>query len=135
MRLRSHRQHWHGVFLLLPFVAALTGCGMGSIDTSVSGTFSISGQVHGGNLPVSGSTIQLYTAGTGGNGSAATAMITTGLPVTTGSDGTFTITSRYNCVHSTDQVYITSTGGNPGLTGSNINNDALVMMAAIGNCG
>jgi len=129
-------QHWRGFLCTLPLLTLLTGCAMGnmsSADMPVSGTLSISGVVHGGQQAVSGGTIQLYTAGTSGNGSAATAMIT-GTTVTTGPDGSFNITGDYSCAHSTDQVYLTATGGNPGLT-SGTNNDALVLLAAIGNCG
>lgn len=128
-----------GRFLLLlltvPSVAGLTGCGMGTmsaVGTPGSGELTLAGLVHGGNQPVSGSTIQLYTAGSSGNGSAATPMLNPA--VTTDASGNFNITSKYNCVHSTDQVYITSTGGNPGLA-AGTNNNALVLMAAIGNCG
>jgi len=130
--------HWRRFFLFLPLLsilAALTGCGMGiesSIDTSASGTFTISGIVHGGQQAVSNATIQLYTAGTSGIGSAATPMLTSA--VTTGSGGSFSITGKYSCVHSTDQVYLTATGGNPGLT-SGTNNSAIVLMIALGNCG
>jgi len=123
--------HWRRFLWFLPL---LTGCGMGTLsstDASVSGSFSISGIVHGGQQPVSSSTIQLYTAGKTGNGSAATPMLTT--TVTTSSNGTFTITGDYSCVNTTDQVYISATGGNPGLT-SGTNNNALVLLAAIGNC-
>lgn len=105
---------------------------MGNVDTSASNTFSLSGFVHGGQQPVTGSTIQLYIAGTSGNGSAATAMITSKV-VQTDTTGSFNITGDYNCVHSNDQVYLTATGGNPGLT-SGTNNNALVLIAAIGNC-
>ena len=117
---------------LLPVLAALTGCGMGTVDTSAS-SITLAGIVHGGQQPVNGATIQLYTAGILGNGSAATPMITS-TTVTTGPAGTFNITSDYHCINSTDQVYLTATGGNPGLT-SGTNNNALVLMAAIGNCG
>ena len=134
MKLCSPLHHSRRFLLLLPVLAALTGCGMGNLDTSASSTFSIAGVVHGGQQPVTGSTIQLYTAGTSGNGSTATAMITS-TTVTTSPSGTFLITGDYHCVNSTDQVYLTATGGNPGLTDPTTNNNALVLIAAIGNCG
>lgn len=96
--------------------------------------------VHGGQQPVSGSVIQLYTVGSGGNGSAATAMLT--VPVTTLADGSFNISGDYTCGQSStgvainspsNQVYIVATGGNPGLTPA-ANNGALVMVAALGDC-
>jgi len=134
------------VFLLplsLCLSAVLAGCGVNvaSVDTSSSGRLALAGIVHGGQQPVANATIQLYTVGATGNGSAATAMIS-GAPVLTGSNGTFSISSGsgssvvydYTCVHPTDQVYIVATGGNPGLSPSTTNNGALVMMTALGNC-
>jgi len=133
MKLCSPLHHSRRFLLLLPILAALTGCGMGNLDTSASSAFSLSGKVRGGQQPVTGSTIQLYIAGTSGNGSTATAMITSKV-VQTDPTGSFTITGDYNCVNSTDQVYLTATGGNPGLTDPTTNNNALVLVAAIGNC-
>lgn len=90
------------------------------------------GLVHGGNNPVSGATIGLYRAGTSGYGSAATQILTQS--VTTDSNGFFGLTGKYSCASSTDQMYITATQGNPGL-GTSANNPALVMVAALGDCG
>jgi hypothetical protein len=123
----------------LVVAAALTGCGFdpSAVDTSSHGSLALQGIVHGGQQPVYHATIQLYTVGSSGNGSAATPMIS-GL-VQTAADGSFNIgygagAYDYSCVHSTDQVYLTATQGNPGLA-SGTNNAALVMMAALGNCG
>lgn len=115
-------------------LALLTGCGAGPIATSISGTLSVSGTVHGGQQPVSGSTISLYTAGNGGNGTAAHSMLTRS--VHTDGDGYFSITAGYTCNSPTDQVYIVSSGGNPGLSTQNgpVNNNALVLVDALGNC-
>jgi hypothetical protein len=116
--------------------ALLTGCGTGlapSVTEAASGTAGmgrIQGAVHGGQQPVSGSTIQLYAVTTEGYNAPATAMLT--VPVTTGANGTFSITGDYNC-SGVDQVYIVATGGNPGLAG-NTNNGALALMAALGSC-
>jgi sugar lactone lactonase YvrE len=126
-------RHCRRYFLLLPILAGLTGCGIGNVESSIAKVITLTGAVSGGNQPVSGATIQLYTAGASGNGSAATAMITSST-VTTSSTGAFSIVGTFTCVHSTDQVYITATGGNPGLiTGTN--NDGIVMMTALGSCG
>jgi streptogramin lyase len=91
----------------------------------------VAGKVHGGQAPVVGATVQLYDAGNSGNGSAATAMLST--PAMTDLNGNFAITSGYSCNTPSDQVYIVATGGNPGLGGSQTN-PALVMMAVLGNC-
>ena len=116
--------------------ALLAGCGSGVVTTVNEGVTGptvmgrIQGMVHGGQQPVSGSTIQLYAVTTEGYGAPATALLT--VPVATASDGTFSITGDYSCT-GVDQVYITATGGNPGL-GSNTNNAALALMAALGSC-
>jgi hypothetical protein len=93
----------------------------------------MSGQVEGGQQGVSGSTIQLYTVGATGNGSAATPMLTEA--VTTDAGGSFSISNAYTCGDSgaSNQVYIVATGGNPGQT-SGTDNKALVMVAALGPC-
>jgi hypothetical protein len=119
---------------------AMTGCGLGTITTSGgSGTMSLQGMVHGGQQGVSGASIQLYTVGSTGNGSAATPMLTQA--VTTDANGLFNITKAYSCGQnssgsaftSSNQVYVVASGGNPGLsTGGN--NPALVMVAPLGSC-
>jgi len=110
--------------------AAVTGCGIGPVASSSEGSLALAGRVHGGQQPVVGSVVQLYTAGIAGNGSAARPMIAA--TVTTDSNGFFGITGDYTCVNSTDQVYITATGGDPGV---GTNNSNLIMMTALGNCG
>jgi streptogramin lyase len=114
--------------------AVLSGCGMGTVASGGGGgTITMSGQVEGGQQGVSGSTIQLYTVGATGNGSAATPMLTEA--VTTDAGGSFSISNAYTCGDSgaSNQVYIVATGGNPGQT-SGTDNKALVMVAALGPC-
>jgi hypothetical protein len=90
------------------------------------------GRVFGGEQPIVGAVIQLYAAGKTGNGSAATALISS--TVTTGSGGSFSITNDYNCpTPSNTPVYLTATGGNPGLSGT-VNNTAIALVAALGPC-
>jgi hypothetical protein len=117
----------------------LTGCGIGAIDHSTSGTLAIQGVVFGGQQPVTDAKIQLYTVGSSGNASAATAMIPP-TAVKSGYGGNFSITNDYTCGKSntgdtipagSDQVYIVATDGNPGLTTDNPN---MVLMAALGDC-
>lgn len=119
----------------------LTGCGLGNATTSSStGTSVIAaatpqnkGSVYGGQQPVSGATIQLYTVGTAGAASASTALITS-TTVTTNSGGGFTIPAgAYSCTSPTTatEVYIVASGGNAGSG----NNSALTLMAALGPCG
>ena len=147
------------VSITLPILAslALAGCGMSNLPDKSSGKI-VTGEVFGGQQPISGSTVQLYQVGTASDGSAATPLITT-TTVTT-SDGTgnasnsnanagndynalpagaFTIGGgAFTCPTATSpvtatQVYIVATGGNPGLN-SGTNNTAIAMMAALGPC-
>jgi hypothetical protein len=109
---------------------AVTGCGIGSTaapsgPVMVAGS-ALSGTVHGGQSPVKTSTIQLYAAGTGGYGSAASLLTPA---VTSDSNGNFAITAPYTCP-SGGQVFITATQGDSG-SGNNPN---LAMMAALGTC-
>jgi hypothetical protein len=110
----------------------LTGCGMGTAAAPNPVPLSLNGRVNGGQQPVVGAQIQLYAAGSGGNGSAASGLLTTS--VTSDSNGMFSITGDYSCPSSTSQVYLVATQGNPGL-GSGGNNPALAMMSALGSCG
>jgi hypothetical protein len=139
--------------LTLALAALLTGCGMGPITTTSSGTLNLQGRMHGGQQGVGGATVQLYAVGTQRNGSAATPLILTGnyytggapgcvpsstqtclASVTSDSNGFFTITGDYACPSFNTQVYIVGTGGNPGLA-PGTNNTALTMMTALGSCG
>jgi hypothetical protein len=127
----ANRVLFHG---LIATTLLLSGCAMNdqSLNTAPhSAQLTISGTVHGGQQPVSGSTIQLYAANTTTNQGASTAMLTTS--VTTASDGTFSITGDYTCPVSNPLVYIVSTGGNPGLPGT-VNNADIALMTLLGTC-
>lgn len=105
------------------------GCGAGAPST-ISGPVGLhlSGSVFGGQQPVIGATIQLYTVGTTATGAASTALIT-GAPVLTVAGGSFSITLTYSCTNAT-QVYIVARGGDPGAGV----NSASAMAAALGPC-
>ena len=110
--------------------ALLCGCGTnGSPLNNAVGTpqVRISGAVHGGQQPISGATIQLYSVGTTGTASTATPLIAS--TVTTNPGGGFSITGTYSCTSATE-VYIVATGGNSG-SGTN---SAISEMAALGPC-
>src|SRR5579875_3127321 len=111
---------------------ALAGCGMGTVTTDTAGALAMTGRVHGGVQPISGATIQLFAAGTGGNGSLALSLLTN--PVVTDSHSYFTLTGDYHCPSAGAQVYLVARGGNPGFPTS-VNNQALVLLSALGNCG
>ena len=136
--------------LLLLASAGLTGCEKTEFSPVVLEP-GVAGSVFGGQNPVSGSLIQLYSVGTTGDGLAATRLITAALTTSDGTGltnsnanagnamntlptGSFTITGAYTCPSSTAEVYLVATGGNPGLT-SGTNNAALSLMATLGPCG
>jgi streptogramin lyase len=119
---------------------ALTG---GSGGSGSKGVVVAQGRVVGGQQPVSGATVQLYSVGTTGTGSASHALISSTITTSDGSGtggntsnafntlpvGEFTIGGTYSCSSAT-QVYITATGGNAG----GGNNTALGLLAALGPC-
>ena len=131
-RLRCKNTGRFSIAFMLVLAAALAGCGSGPVSTSLTGS-ALSGQVHGGQQPVSGSAISLYAAGLGGNGVGAVDLLAPHL-ITTDGNGSFGITGDYVCASATTQVYLVARGGNPGLASSS-NNAAIVLMAALGDCG
>src|ERR1700735_4314249 len=98
---------------------------------TVTAASAISGTVKGGLVPISGSTIQLYAVGTASDGSASTPLLT-GTPVLTDGSGNFTLPS-FTCPTPESLVYITATGGNPGLA-AGTDNTAITLMSALGAC-
>jgi hypothetical protein len=98
----------------------------------MAGSPVISGTVYGGQQPISGAGIQLYAAGTGGNGSAATPLLTTS--VTTDSSGSFNLTGLYACPTPSSEVYLAATGGDPGLVNGQANAQ-IALLTALGPCG
>src|SRR5215469_5140044 len=100
-------------FLLSGSVLFVTGCGMGTTAVPDPVPLTVNGRVHGGQQAVVSAHIQLYVAGTSGNGSASAPVSNTA--VLSGQDGTFSITGDYSCPSSTAQVYLVATQGNPGM--------------------
>ena len=120
------------VAALLCCVSVLvTGCSTSQFansDTTPVAGAAIRGVAYGGNQPIIGASVQLWAVGTGGYGSAATKL---GSAVSSQSPGgTFTI-GAYTCPTGTTQVYLTASGGNPGLSAANPN---IMLAAALGNC-
>jgi hypothetical protein len=115
-------------------VALLTGCGMTPLSSSagspITGSATIaSGRVMGGQQPVAGVDIQLYSAGTSGYASAATALFPAGSIKTTAS-GNFTIPA-YTCADSNPAIFLVAKGGTPIGGSPNAN---LAMMVGLGPC-
>jgi hypothetical protein len=123
--------------LLIPILAGLapvvlTGCGFSGLATPMEAPVALHGNVKGGRQPVSGSSVQLYAAGTTGSGSAALPLLSN--PVQSDSDGNFSIPASYRCPAATAQVYVVASGGSPGLP-SGATNSALALTAMLGSCG
>jgi hypothetical protein len=112
----------------------VSGCGIGTIISNsgpVTAMTHITGGVHGGQQPVSGSSIQLYAANLTTFQGPSTAMLSTA--VTSDANGDFDITGLYTCPSGDAMVYLVATGGNPGLT-SGTNNTGIAMMSLLGRC-
>jgi hypothetical protein len=118
--------------VLLPLYLLLFSCGTQRNGSQLAVPAGKHGLVHGGQQPVTGSTIQLYAVGTTGDGSAATPLLSPA-PVSDANGG-FNISGTYTCPSSSSLVYIVASGGNPGLP-PGTNNGALSLMAALGPCG
>jgi hypothetical protein len=130
--------------LIFPATSALlllTGCGTGTLaPPSPVAIPALHGHVKGGQQPLTGTVIKLYAVGSLGNGSPATDLLGTGsngpaTSVSSGSDGSFNITGDYTCpvLAPSTPVYLTATGGNPGLI-SGTDNTAIALVAALGPC-
>ena len=91
---------------------------------------SFSGTVRAGALPMVGSSVQLYAAGTSGNGSAPAPLLTS--PLTTDSTGAFIVATSAPCPYSNSVLYLVARGGSAGAVGSS--NNAAVMTAVLGQC-
>ena len=117
---------------LVTLTFGTTSCGVNTAGTILGGTSEIRGNVHGGQQPIIGATIQLWAAGTtdtSGNVTPPKSLLQ-GL-VTTDSQGSFNITNDYTCPSSNSQIYITARGGNAG----GGNNPQIAMMSLLGSCG
>jgi hypothetical protein len=106
----------------------LAGCGIQPFTDTTAHTLAIKGAAFGGQPPVTGATITLYSTGQSGYGSNATFLGS----ASTDSHGNFNIASAIGC-GDPQQVYLVASGGNPGLA-AGTNNTALVLVAALGNC-
>jgi len=124
------------VLASLVLLSVLTGCGSGF--TQVSGDpppindyqgQPFTGKVLAGTTPIIGATIQIYTAGTTGNGSAPTPLLASTL--TTNSSGAFSVSS-YTCPTSASILYLVATGGQAGTTAPT--NSGTVLITSPGAC-
>ena len=122
--------------LTLPLLI-LTGCGTALTSAPLAapaggaGALTLTGRVKGGQQPITGALISLYSVGTTGYGTGSASMLTT--PVRSDPNGNFSITNDYSCGSGNPEVYLVARGGNPGLT-AGTDNPAIVLMAPLGPC-
>lgn len=132
--MRSVRHVVAGLLSILPAVW-LGGCGQvsQSVDASVLKVahFNLSGKLHGGQQPISGASIQIYSVNFGLDGIAATPIL--GTPGTSDANGNFNLTGTYTCPASNPLTYLVATGGNPGL-GTSATNPNLALMGFTSLC-
>ena len=108
-----------------------------STPQTASGTLSLqvvsSGavvHVMAGTQAVVGASVQIYAAGTTGNGSSPTALLSA--PATTDANGAFIVNPlKYTCPQSTSLVYMVASGGH---AGSGPTNNGTVLMSSPGAC-
>ncbi len=103
--------------------------GTGTTPTSYAGS-SFTVAVRAGAQPIAGAAVQLYAAGTSGNGSAASALLAS--PAVTGPAGIATIPAGFVCPAAGSLLYLVSSGGIVG-TSPTANPD-VKWMAAVGAC-
>jgi len=115
----------------LPLYGCMNGTGLQNpnVIQSSEALKGIHGIAHGGQQGISGSTIALRTVGTNGYTATGTTLATT----TTDANGYFDITGLYTCPNPDQEVYITASGGNPGLA-NGTNNTAIFLMGALTDC-
>jgi streptogramin lyase len=115
----------------------LAGCGSSSapvIETPPPNSYpgvTFGGKTMAGKLPLIGASVQLYAAGTSGNGSTGTALLSTAL--TTDANGAFTVPAGYSCPSATSQLYIIARGGKPGAAATSANS-AATLLTTLGYC-
>ena len=118
-----------GSCLLTIALLVLTGCEKPNWTGPLPAFFTLHGSVRGGQHPISGSTIQVYSAGTTGRASSALPLLSH--PAHSDGNGNFSL--NIACPSSSSQLYITAKEGNPSSSGAV--NPAIALMAALGPCG
>ena len=116
-------------------VLVLSGCGMGVVGGApgsgggtVAGGLVVQGKVHGGQQPVAGSKVSLWTVGTTGYGLSPVQLTST----FTDNSGNFALPAP-SCAQASELTYLTAVGGSPGGT-ANPANAQISLIAAIGPC-
>jgi streptogramin lyase len=134
----GRKQHWLPALCLVTGAASLfSGCGgagntMTGTGPSPPPTPAFTGVMESGSNAVSGAAISFYAAGSSGPGVGAANLLGTQM-VTTDAAGKFSIPT-FQCGSSEAQVYLVGRGGSTS-PASGGDNQALVTMAALGDCG
>jgi hypothetical protein len=137
-RLKSSLRAAATVAGALCILGLVSGCAVANPSASLapeSAAVTISGRVHGGQQPLSGSVVQLWETGTTGYGTGAAQLVAqTTTAVGTGAFTFPTSNVPGNCT-SGPFAYITAAGGDPsGLTTSDLNPAILLAAVVPGTC-
>jgi len=114
--------------LILPLTACSNTAPQKISETT--SVYSLAGTVYGGQQPVVGAAIQIFAVGAGGTASAATPLLNRTIKTDTAGHFKIAFADINNC-NGASQIYLTATGGNPGITTTNPN---LSLMTAFGSC-
>jgi streptogramin lyase len=90
-----------------------------------------SGKAMVGIQPLIGASVQVYAAGTSGNGSSGAALLSS--PLTTDANGAFVVPSGYFCPSAASQFYVVARGGKPGAAAASANS-AIALITVMGTC-
>jgi streptogramin lyase len=104
------------------------GTGTLTVTAASNSGVGFAGMAKAGTQPIVGAAVQLYAAGTTGNGSAGTALLSSNL--TTDAGGAFTVPSGYACPAAASQLYVVVRGGQVGAAA----NAAIALATPIGAC-
>jgi streptogramin lyase len=115
--------------------SSLTGCSSAAVG-SHTGTSGYEGQGFSGKAlvgqqPLIGASVELYAAGTSGNGANGVGLLSNAL--ITDSTGTFSVPAGYDCPSADSQIYLVARGGQPGSAAS-ADNDSIALLTALGAC-
>jgi sugar lactone lactonase YvrE len=105
------------------------GTGTLTITPASNPGLGFSGRVLAGTQPVIGAMVQLYAAGTTGNGSPGTSLLSSTLK--TDAAGAFSVPAGYACPAATSQLYVIVLGGQVGGGAANPN---ITLATPIGAC-
>jgi streptogramin lyase len=119
-------------------VGSLTGCSSAVVEShsGTGGTSGYEGQgINGkalvGQQPLIGASVELYAAGTSGNGASGVGLLSNAL--ITDSTGAFTVPAGYNCPSADSQIYLVARGGKPGAAAS-ADNASIALLTALAAC-